>query len=79
MVVAALDHLTLSDLALEAYQQAREPKRLVLLPDAHFDAYVKASTPPAARPATGSWNTWAGRGRALCRRCLARDGAFGGG
>jgi hypothetical protein len=42
MVVAALDHLTPFDLALEAYQQAREPKRLVLLPDAHFDAYVKA-------------------------------------
>jgi fermentation-respiration switch protein FrsA (DUF1100 family) len=41
MVVAAGDHLTPSDLALEAYQQAREPKRLVLLPGGHFDAYVK--------------------------------------
>ncbi len=41
MVVAAGDHLTPTDLALEAYQQAREPKRLVLLPGAHFDAYVK--------------------------------------
>ncbi|HYY79092.1 MAG TPA: alpha/beta hydrolase [Actinomycetes bacterium] len=41
MVVAALDHLTPCDLALEAYQRAREPKRLVLLPGAHFDAYVK--------------------------------------
>ena len=30
MVVAALDHLTPSDLAMEAYQQARRPKRLVL-------------------------------------------------
>jgi uncharacterized protein len=40
MVVAALDHLTPCDLALEAYQRAREPKRLVLLPGAHFDAYV---------------------------------------
>ncbi len=40
MVVAAGDHLTPTDLALEAYQQAREPKRLVLLPGAHFDAYV---------------------------------------
>jgi anti-sigma factor RsiW len=29
------------DLALEAYQRAREPKRLVLLPGGHFDAYVK--------------------------------------
>jgi fermentation-respiration switch protein FrsA (DUF1100 family) len=41
MVVAAGDHLTPTDLALEAYQQAREPKRLVLLPGGHFDAYVK--------------------------------------
>ena len=40
MVVAAGDHLTPTDLALEAYQRAREPKRLVLLPGAHFDAYV---------------------------------------
>ena len=36
MVVAADDHL-----ALEAYQLAREPKKLVLLPGGHFDAYVK--------------------------------------
>ncbi|HVD15676.1 MAG TPA: alpha/beta hydrolase [Actinomycetota bacterium] len=41
MVVAAGDHLTPSDLALEAYQQARQPKKLVLLPGGHFDAYVK--------------------------------------
>jgi len=41
MVVAAADHLTPTDLALEAYQQAREPKRLALLPGGHFDAYVK--------------------------------------
>jgi uncharacterized protein len=41
MVVAASDHLTPTDLALEAYQRAREPKRLVLLPGGHFDAYVK--------------------------------------
>jgi uncharacterized protein len=41
MVVAAGDHLTPADLALEAFQQAREPKKLVLLPGGHFDAYVK--------------------------------------
>jgi uncharacterized protein len=41
MVVAALDHLTPTDLALEAYQRAREPKKLVLLPGGHFDAYGK--------------------------------------
>ena len=38
MVVAAGDHLTPADLALEAYQRAREPKRLVLLPGGHFEA-----------------------------------------
>ena len=41
MVVAAGDHLTPTDLALEAFQRAREPKKLVLLPGGHFDAYVK--------------------------------------
>jgi fermentation-respiration switch protein FrsA (DUF1100 family) len=41
MVVAAGDHLTPADLALEAYQRAREPKKLVLLAGGHFDAYTK--------------------------------------
>jgi len=41
MVVAAGDHLVPSDLALAAYGQALEPKKLVLLPGGHFDAYVK--------------------------------------
>jgi uncharacterized protein len=41
MVVAREDHLTPADLALAAYQRAREPKRLALLPGGHFDAYVK--------------------------------------
>jgi len=40
MVVAAQDHLTVADLALEAYERAREPKALELLPGGHFDAYV---------------------------------------
>jgi uncharacterized protein len=40
MVVAAKDHLTVADLALEAYSRAREPKRLELLPSGHFEAYV---------------------------------------
>jgi fermentation-respiration switch protein FrsA (DUF1100 family) len=40
LVVAAGDHLTVSDLALDAFERAREPKRLELLPGAHFDAYV---------------------------------------
>ena len=35
------DHLTVSDEALTAYGRALEPKKLVLLPGGHFDAYVK--------------------------------------
>jgi fermentation-respiration switch protein FrsA (DUF1100 family) len=41
MIVAVKDHLTVSDLALAAYENAHEPKRLVLLPGGHFDAYVE--------------------------------------
>ena len=41
MVVAAGDHLTVSDEALGAYARALEPKKLVLLEGGHFDAYVK--------------------------------------
>jgi fermentation-respiration switch protein FrsA (DUF1100 family) len=41
MVVAAGDHLTVSDEALAAYGRALEPKKLMLLPGGHFDAYVK--------------------------------------
>jgi fermentation-respiration switch protein FrsA (DUF1100 family) len=40
MVVGAEDHLTVADEALAAYNQARQPKRLVLLPGGHFDAYT---------------------------------------
>src|SRR5262249_33418901 len=41
MIVALNDHLAVSDLALAAYEHAYEPKRLVLLPGGHFDAYVE--------------------------------------
>ena len=40
MIVAIDDHLTVSDLAIAAYERAYEPKRLVLLRGGHFDAYV---------------------------------------
>ena len=40
LLVAAGDHLTVSDLAIDAYEQAREPKKLVILPGGHFDAYI---------------------------------------
>jgi uncharacterized protein len=40
MVVAAGDVLTASDLAIDAYENAREPKKLVILPGGHFGAYT---------------------------------------
>lgn len=39
MTVADNDVLTPTDLALEAYSRALEPKRLHLLPGGHFEAY----------------------------------------
>jgi uncharacterized protein len=50
MVVALDDVLTVSDLALAAYEHALEPKKLIALSGGHFDAYVKdfdAASKPA--------------------------------
>ncbi len=44
------DVLTPSGFAIAAYEKALEPKKLVILPGGHFDAYVKgfeASSEPA--------------------------------
>ncbi len=41
MLPAIGDHLTPCDLAVAAYEKAREPKKLIILPGGHFDAYVK--------------------------------------
>ena len=41
MVVATDDRLTMTDLELEAYERALEPKRLVMIPGGHFDPYDK--------------------------------------
>ena len=66
MVVAAGDHLTVSDLAIDAFERAREPKRLEILTGGHFDAYIAGlRAAPAARRATGSSRTcWHARARA---------------
>jgi fermentation-respiration switch protein FrsA (DUF1100 family) len=40
MIVAREDHLTPAHLAIDAYEQARQPKELVILPGGHFDAYT---------------------------------------
>ena len=39
MVVATDDRLTMTDLELDAYERALEPKHLVLVPGGHFDPY----------------------------------------
>ncbi len=51
MVVAEDDRLTPTDLAIEAYQRAREPKKLVMFKGGHFNAYQEPGlniTAPAA-------------------------------
>ncbi len=40
MVVALSDHLTVADQALEAYEKALQPKKLVAMDGGHFDAYI---------------------------------------
>ena len=52
LVVAENDVLTPVDLALGAYEQARQPKRLVILPGGHFDAYVGPGFDQASAAAT---------------------------
>jgi uncharacterized protein len=40
MIVASHDTITLTDLALASYEQALEPKKLLLIPGGHFDPYM---------------------------------------
>jgi hypothetical protein len=40
MVVAMNDVITVTDLALSAYERALQPKRLVTVPGGHFDPYL---------------------------------------
>ena len=54
LVVAAGDVLTVSDLAIGAYEEAREPKTLVILPGGHFDAY----TGPDFELSSGAARDW---------------------
>jgi fermentation-respiration switch protein FrsA (DUF1100 family) len=40
LVVAMADTMTVTDLALAAYERALEPKKLVTIPGGHFDPYL---------------------------------------
>jgi fermentation-respiration switch protein FrsA (DUF1100 family) len=61
MLVAEADHLTPAHLAIDAYEQARQPKELVILPGGHFDAYV-AGFERASGPARDWFVRHLGRG-----------------
>jgi uncharacterized protein len=54
MVVGDKDHLTPADLTLKAYEEALEPKKLLILNCGHFDAYVGESFAISA-PAQCAW------------------------
>ncbi|WP_047153978.1 alpha/beta hydrolase [Aneurinibacillus tyrosinisolvens] len=51
MVVAENDVLTPTDLAIEAFGKAREPKELAIIPGGHFDAYTEPGLSYSATPA----------------------------
>ncbi|GAA3434248.1 alpha/beta hydrolase [Kutzneria kofuensis] len=53
MIIALRDTVTVTDLALAAYEQALEPKRLVTVDGGHFDPYVAEF--PAASGAAVQW------------------------
>ncbi|WP_236657326.1 alpha/beta hydrolase [Acidisarcina polymorpha] len=53
LIVAREDRLTVTDLALEAYERALESKRLVLLAGGHFAPYVEQFS--AASAAATAW------------------------
>jgi fermentation-respiration switch protein FrsA (DUF1100 family) len=53
LVVARDDTITLTDLALAAYERALEPKRLVLVPGGHFDPYLSQFA--VAQTAATAW------------------------
>ena len=40
MTIVTGDTLTPADLQFEAFNNAREPKELIILPGSHFDAYA---------------------------------------
>jgi uncharacterized protein len=50
LLVAEGDHLTPSEFAIAAFETARQPKELIIMPGGHFDAYTAgfaASSQPA--------------------------------
>jgi len=61
MVVAQDDRLTPTDLAVEAFMRAREPKKLVLFQTGHFDAYRLPGLNTTAGAAVDWFRQWLGQ------------------
>ncbi len=57
MMVAENDILTPTDVAINAFESAREPKKLVILPGGHFDAYVNGFSLSSGN-AVGWYKQW---------------------
>jgi hypothetical protein len=55
MIVGLDDAITLTDVALGAYERALQPKRLVTIAGGHFDAYLKGFDDSSG--AAGGWFT----------------------
>jgi uncharacterized protein len=53
MVVALNDTITVTDLALAAYERALEPKKLAMIPGGHFDPYL-----PNFEHSSGAARAW---------------------
>ena len=53
MIVGLHDTITVTDLALTAYEQALQPKRLVTIDGGHFDPYLASFA-----DASGAAITW---------------------
>lgn len=51
VIIAENDHLAVADEAFAAYNRALEPKKLVVLPGGHFDAYIGAGFDMASQAA----------------------------
>lgn len=54
MIVAQNDELTPTDLAIEAYERAKAPKKLKIIPGGHFGAYTEPGLSHSA-PAALKW------------------------
>jgi fermentation-respiration switch protein FrsA (DUF1100 family) len=70
MIIAAKDHLAVADEAFAAYNRALEPKRLVVLPGGHFEAYVG----PGFQQASAAASDWFRQHLALSGRVEALSG-----